>query len=124
MFKDEIVADGILYKIIKLIGKGQAGYSYLSKANEQYFVIKIFDDDNNIIENIQNKYNKEIEAYYVLLNIGLPIPKLIYKNEKEHYLIKEYIDGDTLAQIIWKNNLKKNILFKYLICVKKYINEI
>jgi len=121
MVKDEIVADGILYKIIKLIGKGQAGYSYLSKANGQYFVIKIFDDDNNIIENILNKYNKEIEAYYVLLEIGLPIPKLIYKNEKEYYLIKEYIDGDTLAQIIAKNMFKeKHIIQIFNMCKKIY----
>jgi len=31
MLKNEIIAGGILYKIIKLIGKGQACYSYKSK---------------------------------------------------------------------------------------------
>ena len=121
MIGNKIVADGISYEIIKLIGKGQAGYSYLSKADENYFVVKIFDDDNNLIDNILNKFNQEIEAYYILFDIGIPIPKLIYKDNKEHYLIKEYIDGNTLAQIIGKRLFKEKHIIQILkMCEKVY----
>jgi tRNA A-37 threonylcarbamoyl transferase component Bud32 len=121
MVGNNIIVDGMSYEIIKQIGKGQAGYSYLAKNNNSYFVIKEFYDDNNLKDNIQRNYNKEIEAYYILSDIGINIPKIIFKNDLEYYYIKEYIEGNTLAYIVAKEMLSEKHIIQILkMCEKIY----
>jgi len=116
---NKIIANGISYEILEQIGKGQAGYSYLIKNNNDYYVLKQFYDDNNIKINIQKKYYEEVKAYQILSDIEIPIPKIIFKNKSEYYYIKEYIEGESLAYIIAKEKLNEKHIDQILIMCKK-----
>ena len=121
MVGKNIIVNGISYKVIKIIGKGQAGYSYLLEMNNDYFVLKQFHNEINLKKTVLEKYNDEINIYNMLLDIGILMPKLIYSNSKEHYLIKEYIDGYTLAEIVGKGLLnERHIIQIFKMCKKIY----
>ena len=102
------------YKIIKLLGKGKGGYSYLvSDENNNEFVVKQIHHEPCSYYNFSNKLESEINDYHRLLNIGINLPKLYeidYQNER---ILKEYIDGKTIDYYV-KNDLMK----------QDYINQV
>ena len=88
------------YEIIKLLGKGKGGYSYLAKRDNEQFVLKQIHHEPCDYYNFGNKIEAEANDYKRLLNIGIKMPKLIdidYENER---IIKEYIDGETIYELV------------------------
>ncbi len=94
-------------RIIKFLGKGKSGYSYLAEIEREKYVLKImhyepcpyysFGDVNKVI--------LEVGAYYKLRKFGFPLPQLFEFNTEENYLIKQYIEGKTAMDIIAENNI-------------------
>lgn len=114
-------------KILKLLGKGKSGYSYLIENGTNEYVLKIMHDEPcPYYEFKQNKVALEFQAYEILNDIGLPIPKLYYSNEKRNFLIKEYIDGITGAEWIASNSKSDSIISQifdvFKLCKKNNIN--
>jgi len=117
-----IIADKKPYEIIKLLGKGKGGYSYLAKANDVFVVLKkIHYEPCDYFQFENNKLNSELRDYKTLFDIGIPIPKLLFFNQSEQYLIKEYIEGDTLAKVVAKNQMTQNYIIQlFSMCKKLY----
>lgn len=94
-------------EIIKLLGKGKSGYSYLAKNSEYQYVIKFMHYESCSYYSFgdANKVELEVSAYKVLKNSGIKIPKLLDVNTTENYLIKEYIEGDLVTKLIIKDTL-------------------
>jgi len=117
-----IIADRKPYEIIKLLGKGKGGYSYLAKSNDTFVVLKkIHYEPCDYFQFENNKLNSELRDYKTLFDIGIPIPKLLFFNQSEQYLIKEYIEGDTLAKVVAKNQITQNYIIQlFNICKKLY----
>ena len=65
------------YEIIKLLGKGKGGYSYLAKRDNEQFVLKQIHHEPCDYYNFGNKIEAEANDYKRLLNIGIKMPKLI-----------------------------------------------
>lgn len=88
------------YKIIKYLGRGKSAYSFLVERNGAYFVYKQMHQEVVDYYQFDNKLKHELEAYKTLKKFSINIPKLISYNQEEQYLIKEYIEGMTLAEKI------------------------
>ena len=99
------------FKIIKLLGKGKGGYSYLvSDYSNNLFVVKQIHHEPCSYYTFGNKLESEINDYNKLSNIKIPMPKLIdidYKNER---ILKEYIDGDTIDKYVLNDLMKEDYI--------------
>ena len=109
---DRIIVNETKYDVIKLLGKGKGGYSYLVKNSNYYYVLKQIHHEPCSYYSFGNKLESELKDYNILSSIGIKLPKLIdvdYNNER---IIKEYIDGETIDKYVLNDlmNLRKSVL--------------
>ena len=107
--------NNVLYDVIKLLGKGKGGYSYLVKKDNQFFVIKQIHHETCSYYTFGNKLESEINDYKRLLETSINLPKLIeidYDNER---ILKEYIEGPTIYDLV-KDDLMED---EYINIVRK-----
>ncbi|MDY0118214.1 MAG: hypothetical protein RBR80_01415 [Bacilli bacterium] len=90
----------INYKVIRLLGKGKGGYSYLVEANNELFVLKQIHHEPCDYYEFGNKIEAEINDYEHILQTKVRMPKLIYVDKNREIIIKEYIEGPTIADLI------------------------
>ena len=102
--------NNIEYKVIKLLGHGKGGYSYLVEKENQYFVLKQIHHEPCDYYTFGNKIEAERNDYQKLINLGIRMPKMIDIDIQNERILKEYIHGDTI-DIYVKNNKMKEIYY-------------
>ena len=65
------------YKIIRLLGKGKGGYSYLASDGERQYVLKQIHHEPCSYYQFGNKLQAEINDYDRLKKIGIRVPEMI-----------------------------------------------
>ena len=108
-----VVVNNIRYKIIFLIGHGKGGYSYLAVGDGEYRVIKKIHHEPCDYYQFGNKIEAELNDYKRLLDTGIRIPKMIAYDLEQEIIVKEYIDGPTISELIEKGE-----------SVEKYIPQV
>ncbi len=89
-----------LLDIVKLLGKGKGGYSYLvTNGQEQFVAKKIHHEPCDFYDFGNDKFGAEIHAYEKLNKLPIHIPKLLEVNQEQEYLIKEYIHGELVSDL-------------------------
>jgi len=81
--------------------KGKGGDSYLARYNNRNVVFKKMHYepcDTYTFEN--NKLQSELRDYNTLMKVGITIPELICYDDEQQFLIKEYVDGMTIAELV------------------------
>ncbi len=118
--------DGKKIEIIKHIGKGKGGNSYLAKMDDQFVVFKEMHYEKCESYTFQaNKLQSELCDYQRLKEIGIRMPKLLGYNDERQFLIKEYIDGNTIAEIVGEDELKDDYVNQmFEICNRLYKNDL
>ena len=96
------------YNIIKLLGKGKGGYSYLAEKDGNQYVLKQIHHEPCEYYTFGNKIEAEQNDYNRLLNTGIRIPKMLDIDISEERILKEYIDGPTIFDLV-KNDAMKDI---------------
>ncbi len=92
--------NGVEYRIIRLLGKGKGGYSYLAQKDDCKYVLKQIHHEPCDYYQFGDKIQAEIRDYERLKNIGIRIPKMIDVDIEEERILKEYIDGDTIFDMV------------------------
>ncbi|KAB2845309.1 MAG: hypothetical protein F9K45_04050 [Melioribacteraceae bacterium] len=93
------------------LGKGKSGYSYLSEVNNEFVILKLMHDEKSPYYHFaSDKLSVEINAYNKLFDIGINLPKLLYHNLEKQFLIKEFIEGKTGAEMIAENKICEKII--------------
>lgn len=92
------------YKIIKLLGKGKGGYSYLAEKDGNKYVLKQIHHEPCSYYTFGNKIEAERNDYQRLLNAGIRIPKMVDIDIENERIVKEYIDGETIFEMV-KNDI-------------------
>lgn len=92
--------NGVEYRIIRLLGKGKGGYSYLAQKDDCKYVLKQIHHEPCDYYQFGDKIQAEIRDYERLKNIGIRIPKMIDMDIEEERILKEYIDGDTIFDMV------------------------
>ncbi|WP_299020126.1 serine/threonine-protein kinase [uncultured Photobacterium sp.] len=89
-------------EIIKFLGKGKSGYSYLAQNLEHQYVVKFMHYEHCAYYSFgnANKVELEVSAYGQLKRAGIRVPELLDANGERNYLVKEYIEGDLVTDLI------------------------
>ena len=66
-----------VYEVIRLLGKGKGGYSYLVTDGNSRYVLKQIHHEPCSYYTFGNKLEAELRDYKTLSTLGLPLPKLI-----------------------------------------------
>lgn len=101
-----ITVNGISYQVLKLLGHGKGGYSYLVETNGKNYVLKQIHHEPCDYYTFGNKIEAELNDYKRLLETKINIPKMIDYDREKEIIIKEYIDGTTIFELV-KNDLMK-----------------
>ena len=67
------------YQVIRLLGKGKGGYSYLVTDGDQEFVLKQIHHEPCDYYQFGDKLASELRDYERLLRIGIPMPNSMRK---------------------------------------------
>ena len=93
------------FSIIKLLGKGKGGYSYLAEDGSRRYVLKQIHHEPCDYYQFGNKIEAEMNDYKRLKEIGIKIPELIEVDVKAERILKEFIDGDTIYDLILRDEM-------------------
>lgn len=96
--------------VIKLLGKGKGGYSYLVSDNQQLYVLKQIHHEPCEYYKFGNKLEAEINDYKKLKSIGINIPLMIDVDIENERILKEYIDGETIFDLVLQDKIKSDYL--------------
>ena len=105
-----IIANGVKYKIIKLLGKGKGGYSFLAEANNKEVVVKQIHHEPCDYYKFGNKIEAERYDYQRLVTANIRIPRLIDIDSENEVIVKEYIDGETISEMIASGKMDERLL--------------
>ena len=88
------------YQLIRLLGKGKGGYSYLAEAEGQQVVLKQIHHEPCDYYSFGNKIDAERYDHGRLLAAGIRIPRLIAIDDETERIVKEYIEGPTVSELL------------------------
>ena len=109
------------YEVIKLLGHGKGGYSYLVTDGTKEYVLKQIHHEPCPYYKFGDKIQAEKSDYERLSKIGIRLPKLYEIDEKNERILKEYIDGPTIVELIKTDSLLTNYLWQLKqMCQKLY----
>ena len=122
---EKIIVNNKEYQIINFLGKGKGGYSYLCKYNDNCFVLKKIHHEKCDYYQFGNKIESELKDYNTLKNLNIPMPELIDVDVQKAIIIKQYINGPTIEQLVKeRKNIDKFLLQMRNICLIRYKNNI
>ncbi|MCX4341080.1 MAG: serine/threonine-protein kinase [Lachnospiraceae bacterium] len=100
-----MLLNGTEYNIRKLLGKGKGGYSYLADDGSREYVLKQIHHEPCDYYQFGNKIEAELHDYERLKKIGIRMPKLIDVDRDKERILKEYIAGDTVYQLVLEDRM-------------------
>lgn len=94
------------FSVIRLLGKGKGGYSYLVTDGAQEYVLKQIHHEPCAYYQFGNKLEAELRDYQRLKTIGIPIPALLDVDTGQERILKEYVDGDTIYDLVLRDEMR------------------
>lgn len=98
------------YLLIKLLGKGKGGYSYLASDGKNLYVLKQIHHEPCDYYQFGNKIESEINDYHKLKRIGIKMPVMIEVDVDKERIVKEYIEGSTIYDLVLQDKMKLDYL--------------
>ena len=92
--------NGKEFEVVKLLGKGKGGYSYLVTDCCKSDVLKQIHHEPCDYYQFGDKLASELNDYRRLSEVGIPLPRMLDVDEKQERILKEYIDGPTIYQLV------------------------
>lgn len=102
---DQIEVNGKVYRILRLLGKGKGGYSYLAESDGQAVVVKQIHHEPCDYYQFGDKMEAELRDYDRLCRIGITMPGLLDSDRENERLVKEFIDGKTVYEMVLDDTL-------------------
>lgn len=102
---EQLSVNGKQYTVVKLLGKGKGGYSYLAIDGKNKVVLKQIHHEPCDYYSFGNKIEAELNDYQRLRRISISMPKLIDVDVRQERIVKEYIDGQTVFDMIMNDTL-------------------
>ena len=91
---------GKSYEMIRLLGHGKGGYSYLGRNESDQVVVKKIHHEPCDYYSFGNKIEAELNDYQRLRKAGIRIPEMIDFDRKQEIIIKQYIEGETAFSLV------------------------
>lgn len=94
--RETMTVNGREYTVIRLLGHGKGGYSYLASRDGRQVVLKQIHHEPCDYYTFGNKMEAEQRDYHRLNAAGIRIPKMLAMDFPAERIVKEYIPGDTI----------------------------
>ena len=94
------------YQVLRLLGKGKGGYSYLVTDGAGEYVLKQIHHEPCDYYQFGDKLASELRDYERLQKIGIPMPRLLEVDEQQERILKEYIPGDTIDVLVKEDRME------------------
>lgn len=109
------------YRLIRLLGRGKGGYSYLVADGAGEYVLKQIHHEPCAYYTFGDKLQSELRDYERLTAIGVPMPRLLAVDAGKERILKEYIEGDTIFELVCREEMKREYFDQMaLMCEKLY----
>ena len=98
--EEQLTVCGKPYRILRLLGHGKGGYSYLAEAEGQPAVIKQIHHEPCDYYAFGNKIESERRDYERLQAAGIRVPRMLAIDPETERIVKEYIEGPTIFELV------------------------
>ena len=88
------------YTVLRLLGKGKGGYSYLVTDGTKEYVLKQLHHEPCAYYTFGDKLQAELHDYETLRQLGIPMPQLLAVDTPQERILKEYLPGPTVAELL------------------------
>ena len=95
-----LALNGREYAILRLLGKGKGGYTYLAERDGARYALKQIHHEPCDYYAFGDKLSAELGDYEMLSALGVPIPKLLDVDRERELLLKELLPGETVYQLV------------------------
>jgi tRNA A-37 threonylcarbamoyl transferase component Bud32 len=118
---EKMTVNGREFQVLKLLGKGKGGYSYLVTDGGKKFVLKQIHHEPCDYYTFGDKLGSELRDYETLKNLGIPMPELLDVDRAQERLLKTFIDGDTVNVLVKEDRMEPSFYDQiHAICQKLY----
>ncbi len=107
---EQITVNGKSFAVSGLLGHGKGGYSYLVTDGTEAYVLKQIHHEPCDYYQFGDKLEAELGAYRHLSALGLPMPRLLDVDKAQERILKEYIPGDTIDQLVQQNRMEADYI--------------
>lgn len=97
---DILTVNDTKYTVLRLLGKGKGGYSYLVTDGRAQYVLKQIHHEPCDYYTFGDKLQSELRDYKTLRTLGIPMPELLAADVQQERILKEYIAGPTVAELL------------------------
>lgn len=101
-----MTVNGKEYEVLKLLGKGKGGYSYLVSDGSRRAVLKQIHHEPCDYYQFGDKLASELRDYDRLNAVGIRMPELYEVDSGQERILKEYIDGDTVMELVLRDEMR------------------
>lgn len=102
-----MTVNGKEYEVLRLLGKGKGGYSYLVTDGQKEYVLKQIHHEPCDYYQFGNKLESELRDYAQLREVGIPMPELLEVDREQERILKEYIPGDTIDRYVREDRMEE-----------------
>ena len=90
--QEKMTVNQIEYNIIKLLGRGKGGYSYLAEKDGKQYVLKQIHHEPCEYYSFGNKIEAERNDYNRLVETGIRLPKMLDIDIQNERILKEIMN--------------------------------
>ncbi len=102
---EQLTVNGRAFTVLRLLGKGKGGYSYLVTDGEGQYVLKQIHHEPCAYYTFGDKLQSELRDYQRLSALGIPLPRLLEVDQANERILKDYIPGDTVDRLVLEDRL-------------------
>ena len=116
-----MTCNGRQFQVVRLLGKGKGGYSYLVTDETGSYVLKQIHHEPCDYYTFGDKLASELRDYETLCRAGIPMPRLFDVDHSQERILKEYIDGETIWQKVEQDAMEQTYFDQVnAMCAKLY----
>lgn len=107
---EQMCVNGKPFSVIQLLGHGKGGYSYLVTDGQKQYVLKQIHHEPCDYYQFGDKIQSEINDYHRLKAVGILLPEMYEVDVANERILKEYIEGETIAALVGQGRLKEDYI--------------
>lgn len=102
---EQMTVNATAFRVLRLLGKGKGGYSYLVEKDGEQYVLKQIHHEPCDYYQFGDKLHSELQDYEQLRAVGIRMPRLLEVDTVQERILKEYIEGDTVLDLVVQDRL-------------------